>query len=303
MQEKQPARLKLIAAFAAVYLIWGSTYLAIRYAIATIPPFLMAATRFLIAGSLLCLWARGAGLTQRKEESWAAALVVGFLLFMVGNGGVVVAEQWVPSGLAALLVSTTPVWFALFDWLAGGKRPTAAVVIGIAIGFCGVALLVDFAEIRSEATVDAKGTMILLLSSVAWSAGSIYARRVRISPSPIMVSGMQMLSGSLFLAAASVITGEVRKFDVRAMSLSSGLSFLYLTMFGSIVAFTSYSWLVKATTPSRLATYAYVNPAVAVFMGWALADEPITLRTLFAMALILIAVMVIQSRTQTKSRN
>src|SRR5262245_42395280 len=117
MQEtQQPSRLKLIAAFAAVYLIWGSTYLAIRYAIATIPPFLMAATRFLIAGSLLCLWARGAGLTRRKEESWAAALVVGFLLFMVGNGGVVVAEQWVPSGLVALLVSTTPVWFALFDW-------------------------------------------------------------------------------------------------------------------------------------------------------------------------------------------
>jgi drug/metabolite transporter (DMT)-like permease len=258
----------------------------------------MAATRFLTAGLLLCLWARASGASQRKEESWAAALVVGLLLFLIGNGGVVVVEQWVPSGLAALMVSGTPFWFALFEWLApGGKRPAVAVIIGIAVGFCGVALLVDLTDIRAGSAVDPKGAVILLLSSIAWSAGSVYARRIRISPSPLMVSGMQMLSGSLFLAAASVLTGELRTFDISAVSLSSGLSLLYLTLFGSIIAFTSYSWLVKATTPSRLATYAYVNPAVAVFVGWAFAGEPITARTLLAMALIVAAVMVIQSRS------
>jgi len=254
----------------------------------------MAAVRFLTAGSLLCLWARLSGSTTRKEESWAAALIVGFLLFLVGNGGVVLAEQWVPSGLAALTVSTTPFWIAMLEWAApGGKRPGVQVVLGILIGFCGVTLLVDFDDLRPGAAVDAKGAGLLLLSSLSWSAGSLYARRVHISLSPIMVSGMQMLGGSMFLTAASWIAGELRGFNPESISMFSLLALGYLTIFGSIVAFTAYSWLVKASTPSRLATYAYVNPAVAVFLGWAVAGEPITPRTLFAMALIVTAVMVI----------
>jgi drug/metabolite transporter (DMT)-like permease len=293
MSEHAASRGKLILAFAAVYLIWGSTYLAIRYSIETIPPFLMAGARFITSGIILYLLGRAKGAVPLGRSGWRSAAIIGFLLLVCGNGAVVVAEQWVPSGLTALLVAMTPMWVSLLAWIApGGKRPTGQVAGGILLGILGVTLLIDFNEVR-HGGVDLAGAGILTFGSICWAGGSLYARNAKVSTSTLMTAAMQMLWGGTALVLAGILTGEHRNFAVQNVAATSLIALLYLTVFGAIIGYTAYSWLVTATTPARAATYAYVNPAVAVFLGWSIAGEPLTGRMLLAMGVIVSAVIVI----------
>jgi drug/metabolite transporter (DMT)-like permease len=291
MPEQQPSKVKLVLAFAAIYLIWGSTFLAIRYAIETLPGFLMASVRFVIAGALLCGWAKWKGAKLAEGHPRRAAFLSGLLLLFLGHGSVVLAVHWVPSGLASLLMSTTPLWVALMEWaLPGGRHPGGRVTAGILMSFLGIVILIGVGDLRSG-TIDLLGVGILALSSVFWAAGTIYARNAKISSSPLMTSGMQMLWGGVFLFGAAVLNGDLEGFSLLNVSLRSVVALGYLIFFGSILAFTAYSWLVKVTSPARTITSAYVNPVVAVLLG-AAAGEPLTYRMSVAMLTIVLGVFV-----------
>lgn len=281
-------------AFLAVYVLWGSTYLAIRFAIETVPPFVMAGARFVVAGAILYAWMRWRGASAPRPSHWRGATVVGGLLLLMGNGGVVWAEQRVASGLAAVLIAVVPFWMVLFDWLhADGTRPGLAVLLGLVAGFAGVALLIVPGEFAGAGHVDPLGAAALLFASVSWATGSLYSRRAPQPASLLLAAAMQMLVGGALLLAAGTVTGEWARLDLGAVSVRSVLSMGYLVLFGSIVGFSCYTWLLKATTPARVATYAYVNPAVAMLLGWGLGGEPLSSRALLAVAVIVGAVVVI----------
>ena len=291
---------RLVTAFAAVYLIWGSTYLAIRYAIQTIPRLLMASSRSLSAGVLLYLIARAKGAPATTRAAWWRALLIGALLLMCGNGGVSLAERTVPSGLTAVLVSMVPIWVALLSWLRpGGKRPSHQVAFGIVVGFVGVIMLIGIGDLHSTTSVDPTGAAILIVSTLSWATGSLYGQKAHVSDNPLQASAMQMACGGICLLLAGILSGEARGFHFSQISMSSIIALAYLSLFGSLIAFTAYSWLLKATTAARVATYAYVNPAVAVVLGWAVAGEALTFRMIVSMAVIVVAVMLI---TTAKAR-
>lgn len=296
-----PARAKVAAAFAAVYLLWGSTYLAIRFAIETTPPLLMAGVRFLVAGAVLYALVRARGAVKPTRSNWVAALIVGGLLLTLGNGSVVWAEQFVPSGIAALLVATVPLWMVLFDWLRpGGRRPGAMVIAGIALGLAGLVLLVQPGSLGGQA-VNPIGAATLVAASIAWASGSIYSTRAKLPSSPLLATAMEMLAGGALLLIAGALTGEAIGFDPSAVSQHSGLAIVYLVIFGSLVGFSAYVWLLRVASPSSVSTYAYVNPVVAVILGWALAGEPLTARTLLAAGVIIGAVVLITVGRTAKS--
>ncbi len=297
-----PSRSSVLTAFAAVYIIWGSTYLAIRFAIETLPPFLMAGLRFLIAGTVLYVWVRARGAPRPPRVAWKHALVIGSLLLLVGNGAVVWAEQWVPSGIAALLVAGVPFWMVLLDWLRpGGTRPTPGVLAGLVVGFAGIALLVGPGELGGDG-VHLPGALALVAASLAWSAGSIYSRNVPSPEPPLLGTAMEMLAGGALLAVFGLLTGEASRLALDAVTLRSVLALLYLIVFGSLIGYSAYVFLLKVSTPARVSTYAYVNPVVAVLLGWALAGEPLTLRILTASAVIVGSVVVITSAGQGRRR-
>ena len=292
-----PRRLTLVAAFLAVYLIWGSTYLAIRFAIETMPPFLMAGVRFTIAGGILYAAARALGAPRPNRRHWKSALVIGAFLLLGGNGGVVWAEQTVPSGLTALIVAIVPLWMVLFDWLRGsGRRPGSKVALGLLLGFVGVGLLVGPNGLGAGQRIDPAGAAVVVLASVLWAAGSIYARHAQLPASQPLATGMEMLAGGALLLLVGTGFGELGRADLGAISTRSALALLYLIVFGAIIAFTAYVWLLRVTTPARAATYAYVNPVVAVVLGWSLASEPLGPRVLLAAAMIVAAVVLILAR-------
>lgn len=279
---------KIALALGAVYLIWGSTYLGIRFAIETIPPFLMAGCRYLTAGAVLYGWARFRGAPRPSLLHWRSAVVIGAFLLLGGNGAVVWAEQRVDSGLAALLVSTEPLWIVLLFWLRSGrKRLDPRVIAGLLLGFTGVMLLV---RPGASGSVDLLGAAALVLGALSWAWGSLYGQRAPLPASPLTSTGMQMLGGGALLLVASTLTGEPAHFDLAAVSTRSLLAVAYLVVFGAIVAFTAYVWLLRVAPPVLVSTYAYVNPVVAVFLGWALAGEPLTAATLGAAAVILAGV-------------
>ena len=288
-----PPTWKVIVAFAAIYLIWGSTYLAIRFAIETLPPFSMAAVRFTVAGGILYAIARPR--TQRPTRlNWVAAGVVGTLLLAGGNGAVVWAEQWIPSGLTALIIGTVPLWMVLFDWLfAGAPRPSKMLVAGLVWGLCGVGLLMTSTEMGAQSREGLLGGLAVLGAAVSWAAGSIYARKASLPGSPFLATAMQMIVGGLVLALVAAIAGEAGQLHPSAFSLKSILALAYLIVFGALVAFTAYIWLLHVSTPARVSTYAYVNPAVAVLLGWLLANERLDVRAALAVLIILSAVALV----------
>jgi drug/metabolite transporter (DMT)-like permease len=299
-----PSRGKVIAAFAAVYIIWGSTYLAIFYAIDTLPPFLMAAVRFFVAGTLLYAWSRTRAQRPPTRREWQAAFVIGGLLLLGGNGAVVWAEQMVPSGIAALLVAGTPCWMVLLDWLwQGARRPGARTALGLILGFGGIALLVGPSALGSGVSVNPVGALVLTRGSLAWATGSIYSRRAPSPPGALMATGMQMLMGSILLLFAGTLTGEWSRLDLANVSLTSILAVLYLTVFGAIIGYSAYVWLLRVSTPARVSTYAYVNPVVAVLLGWAIAGEELTLRMGFAAIVIVTGVALITLEEQSRTRH
>ena len=293
---EHPRRARVVAAFAAVYLIWGSTYLAIRVAIDTVPPFVMAGIRFTIAGLVLLAWSRSRGAPAPTRRNWLGALVLGVLLLTTGNGAVVWTEQRVPSGLTALLVATVPVWTVIVEWLgAGRERPRGRTVLGLLVGMLGVGLLVAPGEVAGGSRVDPVGALVLMGGSISWAIGSVYSRRAGLPSSPQLATAMEMLCGGAGLLLVGLVSGELAAFHPSAVTLRSALAVLYLIVFGSLIAFSAFVWLLGVSTPARVSTYAYVNPVVAVLLGWALAGEPLTVRTLAAAAVIVAGVVLITS--------
>jgi drug/metabolite transporter (DMT)-like permease len=289
-----PRRWQIATAFAAVYVIWGSTYLGIRVAVETIPPFLMAGTRAVIAGVVLYAWARWRGAAKPEFVHWRAAAIVGGFLLLGGNGLVSWAEQRVPSGVAALIVGVTPLWMVLLEWLwHSGPRPTVGIVTGLVVGFVGLGFLVAPGKLGEGTHVDPYGAGALLSAAFLWATGSLYARRARLPSSQLAAAAMEMIAGGALLLLTGGVLGEWTRFAPARVTMHSLIAWVYLTMFGSLVGFTAYVWLLKVTSPARASTYAYVNPIVAVFLGWTLADERITARTLCAAAAIILAVVMI----------
>ncbi len=290
---KRPATALVLAAFAAVYLLWGSTYMAIIFALKTMPPLLMAGARFLLAGGILYGVMRLRGEPAPARRHWRTTAIIGALLLMCGNGGVTLAERTVPSGVAALLVAMVPMWMALLEWLRpGGSRPTARTLLGLLVGFAGIVVLVGPGALGSDG-VDLFGAGLVMAGSLAWAGGSIYSRGADLPKSALLATGMEMLWGGLWLTLAGALTGELGRVDPSAFSTESILAYLYLVVFGSLVGFSAYIWLLGVSTPARVSTYAYVNPVVAVLLGWWLLDEPLTGRVLGAAAIIVVAVAVI----------
>ena len=293
---RDAAHSHVIAAFAAVYLIWGSTYLAIRFAVATIPPFLMGGARFLTSGLILYVWARSRGAPRPTAAEWRAACLTGVLLLVCGNGAVIWAEQHVASGIVALIVAVVPLWMVLLDWLRpGGARPRPAVFVGLALGLAGLMLLIgpDALARRGDSEIGLVALLVPVLGSLFWALGSIVSRYATRPASSAMTTGMQMLTGGVAFFIVAVLTLEPRHLNVHTVATTSIIGLLYLIAFGSLVGFTAYIYLLGAAAPAKVSTYAYVNPIVAVILGWAVAGEPITSRTLIAAMVILAGVAII----------
>lgn len=295
-------RWRILSAFAAVYLIWGSTYLAIRFAIETLPPFLMSGVRFVLAGALLWGWAALRGKGRPTRADFKGAAILGAFLLLGGNGGVMWAQMHgMPSGLTALLVSTVPLWVVLLEWLSPRSlnpgRPARPVILGVLGGLVGVMLLVGPANLSGEG-VFFWGAMALMAGSLSWAYGSTLARRLEQPSSPTLGTALQMVAGGMFLLIAGVVYGEVPGIDLEAVTLKSTISFGYLVVVGSVVAFSAYVFLIKEVPVAKVSTYAYVNPVVALVLGWLLAGEELATRTLVAAAVILVSVVLITTYRQ-----
>jgi drug/metabolite transporter (DMT)-like permease len=282
------------SALIAVYLIWGSTYLAIRYAVETTPPFLMAAVRFIVSGGFLYALRRCRGDPRPEAVEWRSAAIIGIFLLVGGNGGVAWAEQFVTSSLAALLVATVPLWMVLIDtFRPTGKRPGLVAVVGILIGFVGVLLLIGSTASGAD-TANLLGAAALIFASLSWATGSIYGKRAKLPASQLLGTGMQMLVGGVALMLVAIGLDEWSSFDLAVVSRRSALALVYLTVIGSS-AFVAYVWLLRVAPTPLVATYAYVNPLVAVLLGYFLAQEPMTVRTLLAATLVIGSVVLVST--------
>jgi drug/metabolite transporter (DMT)-like permease len=284
---------KVVAAFAAVYLIWGSTYLAIRIVVETFPPFFMAGTRFIIAGTILYLIMRLRGAQKPTLNHWGKAAVVGGLMLMGGHGAVVWAEQYVPSGLTSLFLAAVPLWIGLLTWIGTRNKPRLPVAAGIILGFIGAGLLVSNIGISGETGIILTTGMALILGPFLWASGSLYSRSANLPSPSLLATAMEMVTGGLVLFAASLVTGEYTRVRLDQVSMPSAFSWIYLIVFGSLIGYTSYMWLLKNVNPEHVSTYAYVNPVVALFLGWALAGETLSTQDIIAALIILTAVVII----------
>lgn len=283
-------------ALGAVYLIWGSTYLAIRFTVETTPPFLSAAARFIISGAFLYLWRRAAGDPPPTPDERRNAVIIGIFLLVGGNGGVVWAAQFIPSSLSALLVATVPLWMLLFDTLRiGGERPSPKALCGIIIGFCGAAMLIGWTAADASAH-SFYGAVAVVVASVLWAIGSIYGKILHLPSSALVTTGVEMLAGGVVQIFVALLFGEFANFDMKAVSSRSALGWLYLTIIGPI-AFVAYAWLLRNAPIPLVATYSYVNPLVAIILGYFLGKEAVTPRILLAAALVIGSVALV-SRSQ-----
>lgn len=296
----RPRALRL-AAYAATWIIWGSTYLAIAWGVRTVPPFLLVALRSLAAGVILLAWARLRGHPAPTPAQWRAAAAAGAMFFLIGHGGLFWAEQRVASGIAALMIATEHFWIVLIAWaLPGGKAPSRRALLGVGIGLAGVAVLTLGGG--GEGGQDLVGLVVLLIAAGAWGAGSIYFQGERRPASGAYAAGMPLLAGGVILMVASAAFGEtarVRAGDFTPLAVGS---LLYLIIFGSVIAFSAFTWLVNTEGPSRAASYVYVNPFVAVLLGWGVAGEALTPRMLAAGAAIVLAVVLIVRGTPSEAR-
>jgi len=289
---------RVIAAFLIVYIVWGSTYLGIAVAGRSLPPFVLGSLRFLIAGGVLYAFARARGAARPTLTHWRSSAIIGTLLLTCGNGGVVWAVHGgrVPSGAASLMIATIPLWFVLVEWFRpGGRRPTARLLGGVAVGFVGLAVLIDPGKLSGAGRIDPLGAAVLASGSLCWAIGSVYSRLMKLPSSGPLATAMQMLCGGAVLAALAWAHGDLREFTFASVTRESWLALAYLIIFGSLIAFTAYVWLLQVAAPARVATYAYVNPIVAVFLGWLLGGEPFTSRMALAAAIIVAAVAFITS--------
>lgn len=282
-----------LAAFAAVYLVWGSTYFAIRIGLRSMPPLLMAGSRFLVAGTILAAWSLARGAAPPTRGQWTRAAVAAVLMLVSGNGCVTWAEQYVPSGIAALLVASEPFWLVLIAWgFFGGPRPGVRTSLGLATGLVGVALLVS-PEGGDTGGMMMAGAFAILFAALTWAIGSLFLRTADMPASAPLSAAMQMLTGGAILTGLGLLSGEASRFNPAAIATPSILAWLYLILFGSILAFSAYGYLITATTPARLSTYAYVNPVVAVLLGSLVGREPIAPMAWLAMVVIVGSVVMV----------
>jgi drug/metabolite transporter (DMT)-like permease len=293
-EEKKGTDWLLIGAFAAVYIIWGSTYLGIRYAIESFPPFFMAGTRFFAAGLILYLTGRLKGAPMPDIKEVKTSTVAGFLLLVLGNGGLVWAEQRIPSSVAALLITIEPVWIVLLLWMFKTEnKPSLLTWIGIITGMAGMVIMTGTGAGRDLIHSDSLSIFAILISTLAWAMGSVYGTKAKFPSSPLVATGLQMLSGGIILLMISYLSGEFASVHLESVSSRSLWAFIYLIIFGSLIGFTAYAYLLKEAHPSHVSTYAYVNPVIAVILGVFVGNEKLTAQTMFAGALIIVAVMVI----------
>ena len=289
-------RIKLALAFAAIYVVWGSTYLAIRYAVETIPPLVTAGIRHSIAGAIMLAWACARGY-RPKREHWIAGIIIGALFFLVGHGTLHWAEQYVGSGLAALLIATEPMFILVLAWSMGQQKISRLSALGLGLGVVGVAVLTGV-----ELTVKGSsllGLLAVLLGSLAWSAGVVISPKVKLPSDALGRTALPTICGAVMLLAAAGITGEFQSVHWTSISLKSILGLAYLIVFGSIVAFTAYTWLLQRCPPALVATHTYANPVVAVLLGWLFASEPLTIRVALASVAILGAIVLIRKGERT----
>ncbi|MCB9419711.1 MAG: drug/metabolite exporter YedA [Ardenticatenaceae bacterium] len=293
--------IKIVIAFAAIYIIWGTTYLAIRIAVETLPPFLMAGVRFVLAGLVTFVFLRSRGVPLPTREQWRSAAIIGAFLLVGGNGFVTWSEQQVPSGMAALIIATDPLWITVFDWLIfKGAKPGKKTVFGLILGFLGIVLLIGPGQMQGTSGISLFSLAVLFMAPVLWSLGSLYSREAALPENAFMATAVEMLCGGSFLVIAGLLTGETARLDWAGISLRSLTAMAYLTIFGSIVAFTAYVWLLKMVQASKVATYTYVNPVIAVFLGWLILSETVTAQTLIAVPSIILAVGLITTQTTKK---
>jgi drug/metabolite transporter (DMT)-like permease len=287
---------RVAAAFAAVYFLWGANFLAIRYAVEAIPPFLLMGVRSALAGLCLYAWARLRGAGRPTAQHWRSGLLVGGLLFLGCHGLLAWAQRRVPSGVAALLMATLPVWMVLLDWwVAGARRPGARVWAGLLLGLFGLGVLVGPRGLGGGASLDLLGALALLLSAFAWAAGSIAARLVPLPSAVVLATGMELLAGGALLGLVAALTGEAGGFVVWHVPARAVFGFAYMVVASSLLGFTAFVWLLRVSTPTRVASYAFVNPLVAVLLGWAVGGEALTARLGVAAALIVAGVAAIVS--------
>ncbi|MDD2922811.1 MAG: EamA family transporter [Anaerolineales bacterium] len=296
---------KIWIALIALYLVWGSTYLGIKIAIETIPPFFHAGVRFLVSGVILVAWQRAAGYELPTRKQWASTAFIGFMLLLGGNGLVAWAEQFIPSGIAALIISSMPMFLVVAEALRpNGIKPTWKTLVGLLIGFAGIFILVGPSEISGSATrLNPSGITALLGACLLWTIGSIYSRTADLPKSSLMTTGAEMLMGSIGLFIVSLLTGELKGWDPAQVSLHSIYGLLYLITVGSIIGFGSYTWLLQNAPISLVATYAYVNPIVAVLLGSWLGNEPLGTHVWLAAAIIIGSVIFINTRGKPKKKN
>ena len=296
--------IRLVLAFFAIYVVWGSTYLAIQVAVETIPPLATAGVRHLVAGLVLFGWAK-AWRARVTWTEWRASLVVAVLFFLIGHGTLHWAEQIVPSGIAALLVATEPVWIAMLMPAPGGSRWSTRIVLGLAAGLIGVALLVPreaFTAGWGQGSPQLWGAGAILIGALSWAVGVRYAATAPLPADPFVRAATTLLWGALLLLTASAGTGELSRFDVEAVSLHSLLGLGYLILFGSVIAFSAYTWLLERCSATLVSTHTYVNPVIAVLLGWFFAGEAVTPRVLGATGLILSAVLLLKSGGSSPAR-
>ena len=284
----------MVLAFAALYFIWGSTYLAIAIAIETMPPLSMLGFRFGVAGLIMFGFLMWRGAMWPTPAQWRAAFLVGTLMLCFGTGSAAIAMQYIASGLTALIITTVPLWMVLMDWLwKGGPRPSPAFFGGFLLGLLGVFLLIDPQTYVDGLQMSALAMLGVVFGAMCWSAGSIHGKSADLPDDPFMSTAIQMFAGGVALVVAGWLTGEEVSLGVELFSSRSLVAWLYLLVFGSFIAFSAYIWLMRNTTPARVSTYAYVNPVVAMYLGWAFNNEPITSRILIASMLLITAVVIV----------
>ncbi|MBD1208433.1 MAG: EamA family transporter [Ignavibacteria bacterium] len=307
---QRSSRTTFYIAFSAVCLIWGSTYLGVRFAIETLPPLLMAGVRFTIAGCIMFAWARASGSAMPSWQEWRSASIVGAMLVTFCNGAFTLAMGRVPSSLGALVATSLPIWMVLLDWLRPeGKRPTGGVMIGIALGFSGIVVLVQpwhyFMQSANDASshpLDFIGFVLMFFGTIAWAVGSIYARHANLPATPRMTTAIELLSGGVIMLVIALFAGEASQIHPDKISLKSFTAFLYLIVFGSIAAFSAYTWLLQNVSAALASSYTYVNPVIAMLLGATLGGESITANMIAAMIVIMMAVgMIAKYRTPNAS--
>jgi drug/metabolite transporter (DMT)-like permease len=292
---------KTLLAFAIIYFVWGSTYLAIRVGVREVPPFLLASLRFVIAGLILYGWATARGESSPTRRQWASAAVLSIFFFVLDYGLLFWAEQRVPSGLAAVMMATIPAFTALSEIIfLRTQKLTLRLALALLIGICGVVVLVSRTLNLGGAPIDTAGAVALIIASLSWSVSSVFTRVLPLPPSKAMSSGTQMFAGGVFLALTAAALGEFRNFHPLAVSREVWLSLAYLIVAGSIMGFTAYLWLIHHESPTKVGTYAYVNPVVAVLIGYFLGGEALGSRTILGTLLVLISVVTITTKRTTK---